>query len=158
MLSEISQTEKHKYCMISLVLQKLKNKINQTHRYRIDQWVPEGRKVEVGKVVSKGANFQGFPGGAVVKNLPANAGDAGSSPGLGRSHIPLPAEQLSPGTTTTEPALWARMPQLLKSAPRALQQEKPPQCKAHASQGRVLPLTATRESPRKATKAQCSHK
>ena len=30
----------------------------------------------------------GFPGGAVVKNLPANAGDTGPSPGLGRSHIP----------------------------------------------------------------------
>ena len=29
-----------------------------------------------------------FPGGAVVKNLPANAGDTGSSPGLGRSHMP----------------------------------------------------------------------
>ena len=29
----------------------------------------------------------GFPGGAVVENLPANAGDTGSSPGLGRSHI-----------------------------------------------------------------------
>ena len=28
-----------------------------------------------------------FPGGAVVKNLPANAGDTGSSPGLGRSHM-----------------------------------------------------------------------
>ena len=30
----------------------------------------------------------GFPGGAVVKNLPANAGDTGSSPGPGRSHMP----------------------------------------------------------------------
>ena len=29
----------------------------------------------------------GFPGGAVVENLPANAGDTGSSPGLGRSHM-----------------------------------------------------------------------
>ena len=29
-----------------------------------------------------------FPGGAVVKNLPANAGHTGSSPGLGRSHMP----------------------------------------------------------------------
>ena len=29
-----------------------------------------------------------FPSGAVVKNLPANAGDTGSSPGLGRSHMP----------------------------------------------------------------------
>ena len=27
----------------------------------------------------------GFPGGTVIKNLPANAGDAGSIPGLGRS-------------------------------------------------------------------------
>ena len=27
----------------------------------------------------------GFPGGAVVENLSASAGDAGSSPGLGRS-------------------------------------------------------------------------
>ena len=31
---------------------------------------------------------QGFPGGTVVENLPANAGDTGSSPGLGRSHMP----------------------------------------------------------------------
>ena len=30
----------------------------------------------------------GFPGGAVLENLPADAGDTGSSPGLGRSHMP----------------------------------------------------------------------
>ena len=30
----------------------------------------------------------GFPGGAVVESLPANAGDTGSSPGLGGSHMP----------------------------------------------------------------------
>ena len=29
----------------------------------------------------------GLPGGAVVKNLPANAGGTDSSPGLGRSHM-----------------------------------------------------------------------
>ena len=29
----------------------------------------------------------GFPGGAVVESLPANAGDTGSIPGLGRSHM-----------------------------------------------------------------------
>ena len=29
-----------------------------------------------------------FPGGAVVKNPPANAGDTGSIPGPGRSHMP----------------------------------------------------------------------
>ena len=33
-------------------------------------------------------NIRGFPGGAVVENLPANTGDTGSSPGLGRSHMP----------------------------------------------------------------------
>ena len=44
-------------------------------------------------------NDGGFPGGAVVENLPANAGDTGSSPGLGRSHMPR--------------INWAREPQLL---------------------------------------------
>ena len=42
---------------------------------------------------------RGFPGGAVVESLPANAGDTGSSPGLGRSHMPR--------------SNWAREPQLL---------------------------------------------
>ena len=41
----------------------------------------------------------GFPGGTVVENLPVNAGDTGSSPGLGRSHMPWNS--------------WAREPQLL---------------------------------------------
>ena len=35
----------------------------------------------------------------MVENLPANAGDTGSSPGLGRSHMPW--------------SNWAREPQLL---------------------------------------------
>ena len=43
--------------------------------------------------------YGGFPGGAVVENLPANAGDTGSSPGLGRSHMPRSG--------------WACKPQLL---------------------------------------------
>ena len=47
--------------------------------------------------------MRGVPGGAVVKNPPASAGDTGSSPGPGRFH--MPAEQLSRCTTTTEPAL-----------------------------------------------------
>ena len=29
-----------------------------------------------------------FPGGAVVRSPPDNAGDAGSIPGLGGSHVP----------------------------------------------------------------------
>ena len=33
-------------------------------------------------------NKQDFPGGPVVNNQPANAGDTSSIPGLGRFHIP----------------------------------------------------------------------
>ena len=44
-------------------------------------------------------HYWGFPGGAAVGNLPAGAGDTGSSPGLGRSHMPRSG--------------WAREPQLL---------------------------------------------
>ena len=43
--------------------------------------------------------WKGFPGGAVVESLSANAGDTGSSPGLGRSHMSR--------------SNWAREPQLL---------------------------------------------
>ena len=32
--------------------------------------------------------YRNFPGGTVVKNPPANAGDMGSIPGPGRSHMP----------------------------------------------------------------------
>ena len=42
-----------------------------------------------------------FPGGPVVKNLPSNAGDAGSIPGWG-TKIPHAAGQASLRTTTTE--------------------------------------------------------
>ena len=44
-------------------------------------------------------NIWGFPGGAVVEGPPANAGDTGSSPGPGGSHMPRSS--------------WAREPQLL---------------------------------------------
>ena len=44
-------------------------------------------------------NVRGFPGGAVVGSPPAGAGDTGSSPGLGGSHVPRGG--------------WARGPQLL---------------------------------------------
>ena len=35
----------------------------------------------------KKTTVRDFPGGTLVKNPPANAGDTGSSPGLGRSHM-----------------------------------------------------------------------
>ena len=44
------------------------------------------RKVE--ESLDSKSKSRDFPGGAVVKNPPANAGDMGSSPGPGRSHMP----------------------------------------------------------------------
>ena len=46
-------------------------------------------ELEGGKKVSlQRIKEEGFPGGEVVKNPPANTGDTGSSPGPGRSHMP----------------------------------------------------------------------
>ena len=42
----------------------------------------------------------GFPAGSVVKNPPVHAGDKGSVPGLGRSHI---LGRIHVCATTTEP-------------------------------------------------------
>ena len=77
---------------------------------------------------------RGFPGGAVVENLPANAGDTGSGPGLGRSHMPR----------DLEPVLRNR---------RGRDSERP----AHRDE-EWPPLATTRESPRTETKTQHSHK
>ena len=65
----------------------------------------------------------GFPGGAVVKNPPANVRGTGSSPGPGRSHMPQSNN--------------ARVPQLLKPtrlepvlcSKRSHHNEKPTHCK-----------------------------
>ena len=48
----------------------------------------EGQGDFPGGPVVKILCFQGFPGGAVVKNPPANARGTGSSPGPGRFHMP----------------------------------------------------------------------
>ena len=88
-----------------------------------------------------------FPGSTVVKNLPANAGDTGSSPGLGRSHMPRSNSARAPQLLSLRSR--AHEPQLL--SPRATtaeacapgahapQQEKPPQWEARAPQRRVAP-------------------
>ena len=62
-----------------------------------------------------------FPGGAVVKNPPAKAGDKGSIPGLGRSHMPRSNKPVCHNywACTLEPASynnWAHVLQLLKPA------------------------------------------
>ena len=98
------------------------------------------------KIILKN-HTEGFPGGAVVRNPPANAGDMGSSPGPGRSHMPWSnsarapqrlslrsraheAQLLSPRATTTE----ACAPRV-----RAPQQERPLRQDARALQRRVAP-------------------
>ena len=78
-------------------------------------------------------NELGCPGGTVVKNPPANAGDMGSSPGLGRSHVP-----------------WnnlARAPQLLSLHSRACEPQllKPTRSRAGVSQ-LLSPRDATTEA------------
>ena len=88
----------------------------------------------------------GFPGGAVVESLPANAGDTGSSPGLGRSRMLR--------------SNWVREPQLLSlhiwslcSATREAAMVRGPRTTIEWP-----PLAATRESSRTETKTQRSHK
>ena len=100
-----------------------------------------------------------FPGGPVVKNPPANAGDTGLIPGPGRFRT---HQATMPRATTTEPALWNPRAQLLKPAhptAHSPQQETPPHGKGHGPQRREQPpLAATRESLHEATKTQCSQK
>ena len=73
--------------------------------------------------------FRGFPGGTVVKNPPANAGDTGSSPGPGGSHMPRSNEAHAPQllslhATTTEPACL----QPVLCSRRSHRNEKPMHC------------------------------
>ena len=68
----------------------LKFPVKITGYLRVTKVAVMEEEVEVEKaerVISRSYR-QGFPGGAVVENLPANAGDRGSSPGLGGSHMP----------------------------------------------------------------------
>ena len=75
----------------------------------------------------------GFPGGTVVENLPANAGDTGSSPGLGRSHMPRSNQAREPQlpslhvwslcSATRETAMVRGLRTAMKSGPRLPQLE-----------------------------------
>ena len=69
----------------------------------------------------------------MVENLPANAGDTGSSPGLGRSHMPR--------------SNWAREPQLLSLCLWSL-------CSAKGGAAIVRdPRTAMKSGPRATMKS-----
>ena len=62
------------------------------------------------------------PGGSVARHPPANIGDTGSIPDLGRSHIPRSSQAWAPQLLRLRSRAWdpqhgARLPQLLKPAP-----------------------------------------
>ena len=96
------------------------------------------RKPGVAILISEKINFKtktvGFPGGTVVESLPANAGDTGSSPGLGRSHMPrsnwahepqlLSLRVWSLCSATREAAIVRGLRTAMKSGPRLPQLEK----------------------------------
>ena len=73
--------------------------------------------------------FEVFPGGAVVKNPPANAGDTGLSPGLGRSHMPRSNKARAPQLLSLRSR--AHEPQLLSPHATATEARTP---RAHAPQ------------------------
>ena len=82
----------------------------------------------------------------MVENLPANAADMGSSPGLGISHMPRSS--------------WAREPQLLtRSLEPVLRNKRGRDNERPAHRDEEWPsLATTRESPRTEMKTQHSHK
>ena len=65
-----------------------KNSVKNTNTWRLKNTLLNNQEIteEIKEEIKK--YLEGFPGGAVVENLPANAGDTGSSPGLGGSHMP----------------------------------------------------------------------
>ena len=91
--------------------------------------------------------YRDFPGGAVVGNLPACAGDVGSSPGPGRSHMPwrnwaCAPQLLSLCSRAHEPRLLsprATATETHTPRARAPQQERPLQREAHVPQQGVVP-------------------
>ena len=112
--------------------------------YQVCKWCPylvttnfadsvTQRKREI-NILRKKKQLSGFPGGAVVENLPAKAGATGSSPGPGRSHLPrsnwvrepqlLSLRVWSLCSATREAAIMRSPRTAMKSGPRLPQLEK----------------------------------
>ena len=87
-----------------------------------------------------------FPGGAVVKNPPASAGDTGSIPGPGRSHMPQSNYAHEPQLLSLRSR--AHMPQLLSPCATTTEAHTPRAmlCKRSHNNERCL-RTATKSSP-----------
>lgn len=57
-LSEVSQTEQGKYCMMSLICELLK-KVSQTQKQNVEQWLSGAEGLEeIERHCLKGTNFQ----------------------------------------------------------------------------------------------------
>ena len=76
--------------MIVKMIQNLGNRMEKIQeRFNKDLEELKSKQTMMNNTINEIKNFlEGFRGGAVVENLPANAGDTGSSPGPGRSHMP----------------------------------------------------------------------
>ena len=101
--------------------------------------------------------FSDFPGDPVVKNSPANAGDMGSIPGLGRFHMPEGNE--AHGLQLLSPSSWVCELQLLKPLclePMLCNKRSHHNEKSMRHNKEWFLLTETRESPLLAMKTQCS--
>ena len=113
---------------------------------------------------TKKRRTQGFPGDSVVKNPPANAGDTGSIPDPGRSHMLqgnqfLALQRLCSGAR--EPNYGALTLRLLgPECPGACapKQEKPPPQEACAPHLESSPRSQQAEKSRAAAKTQHSQK
>ena len=96
----------------------------------------------------------------MVKNLPANAGDTGSVPGLGRSHLPRGSSACAPqllkpvhptARAPQEKPLQWEATHTSKSRPRSLQLEKSPCSHEDPAQPKIktkeTPVTGRRATP-----------
>ena len=109
-MCQINKRKDKNQMIFSIDAEKAFDKIQ--HQFMIKTLTKMGTE---GTHLNNKSHLWDFSGGPVVKNLPSNAGDAGSIPGRG-TKIPHAAGQLSLCATTTEPLCSrACMPQLERS-------------------------------------------
>ena len=110
---------------------------------------------------SKPKTEAGFPGGSVLKSLPANAGDMGSIPAPGRFRMPRSNEacvprRLSLGSRACEPGLRSPRATTTEAQEPVLCKEKPLEWEAHVPQLESSPhsLQLVKNPPSKKDPAQ----